>query len=84
MPLDDASMDVVSSNGVLNLVPDKKKAFQEIYRILRLGGKIQIADIVVQSDVQKVCGLIPQLWADCIGGAALEKDYLKTIRDAGF
>lgn len=84
IPLDDASVDVVTSNGVLNLVPDKKKAFTEIYRVLRPGGKIQISDIVVQSNVQKVCGLIPQLWADCIGGAAVESEYMKTIRDAGF
>jgi predicted DsbA family dithiol-disulfide isomerase/SAM-dependent methyltransferase len=84
IPVEDASVDVVTSNGVLNLVPDKRKAFQEIYRILKPGGKIQIADIVVQTDVQKVCGLIPQLWADCIGGAAVENDYLKTIEDAGF
>ncbi len=84
MPFDDSSVDVVSSNGVLNLVPDKRKAFQEIFRILKPGGRIQIADIVVQSDVQKVCGLVPQLWADCIGGAAVESEYLKTIREAGF
>jgi len=84
IPVEDESVDVVTSNGVLNLVPDKRKAFQEIYRILKPGGRIQISDIVVQTDVQKVCGLIPQLWADCIGGAAVEEDYLKTIEDAGF
>lgn len=84
MPFEDASIDVVTSNGVLNLVPDKKRAFQEIFRVLKPGGRIQIADIVVQSDVQKVCGLIPQLWADCIGGAAVESEYLKTIKDGGF
>ncbi len=84
IPLDNASVDVVTSNGVLNLVPDKRKAFREIYRVLKPGGKIQISDIVVKSDVQKVCGLIPQLWADCIGGAAVERGYLKTIRDARF
>ena len=84
IPLDDASVDVATSNGVLNLVPEKGKAFQEIYRVLKPGGRIQISDIVVESDVQKVCGLIPQLWADCIGGAAVESGYLKTIRDAGF
>ncbi len=84
IPLDDESVDVVSSNGVLNLVPEKKKAFQEIYRVLKPGGRIQIADIVVEKDVQKACGLIPQLWADCIGGAAVEEDYLKLIKDGGF
>lgn len=68
IPLDDESIDVVTSNGVLNLVPDKKKAFHEIFRVLKRGGRLQLADIVVERDVQKACGLIPQLWADCIGG----------------
>ena len=80
IPLEDRSVDVVTSNGVLNLVPDKAKAFQEIHRVLKPGGRIQIADIVVQKDVQKACGLIPQLWADCIGGAAVEKDYLRLLQ----
>ncbi len=84
IPLEDKSVDVVTSNGVLNLVPEKKKAFREIYRVLKPGGRIQIADIVVEKDVQKACGLIPQLWADCIGGAAVEDDYLKLIRESGF
>ena len=84
IPLDDASVDVVTSNGVLNLVPEKGEAFREIYRVLKPGGKIQICDIVVQSNVQKVCGLIPQLWADCIGGAAVESEYIRTIKEAGF
>ncbi len=84
IPLDDASVDVVTTNGVLNLVPDKKKALEEVYRVLKPGGRIQISDIVVQSNVQKVCGLIPQLWADCIGGAAVEGEYLDTIRGVGF
>jgi SAM-dependent methyltransferase len=84
MPIEDASLDVVTSNGVINLVPDKSKAFQEIYRVLKPGGRLQVADIVTETDVQSVCGIVPQLWADCIGGAAVEKDYLETIRKAGF
>lgn len=84
IPLDDDSVDVVSSNGVLNLVREKKRAFKEIYRVLKPGGRIQIADIVVQSDVQKVCGLIPQLWADCIGGAAVERKLPLAGRFRGF
>jgi SAM-dependent methyltransferase len=84
IPLPDASVDVVTSNGVLNLVPDKPAAFQEIFRVLKPGGRLQLADIVVQEDVGAVCGLNPQLWADCIGGAAVEAEYLKTIRGVGF
>lgn len=84
IPLEDNFVDVVTSNGVLNLVPEKHKAFEEIFRVLRPSGRLQLADIVVQEDVQKACGLVPQLWADCIGGAAVEKSYLDTIKSAGF
>ena len=84
IPLPDASADVVTSNGVLNLVPDKPAAFREIFRVLKPGGRLQLADIVVQVDVGAVCGLNPQLWADCIGGAAVEPEYMETIRKAGF
>jgi len=84
IPLPDASVNVVTSNGVLNLVPDKPAAFREIFRVLRPGGLLQLADIVVQEDVGAVCGLNPQLWADCIGGAAVEAEYLRTIRETGF
>ncbi|MFQ5918947.1 MAG: methyltransferase domain-containing protein [Thermoplasmata archaeon] len=84
IPLPDASVDVVTSNGVLNLVPDKGAAFREIMRVLKPGGYLQVADIIVQEDVAAVCGINPQLWADCIGGAAVEGEYVKTIADAGF
>jgi SAM-dependent methyltransferase len=84
IPLGDGSIDVVTSNGVLNLVPDKQKAFSEIFRVLKQGGRLQLADIVTSEDVQAACGIVPQLWADCIGGASVEKDYLDMIRKAGF
>lgn len=84
IPLDSDSVDVVTSNGVLNLVPDKANAFREIFRVLKPGGTLQLADIVTREDVAKACGLSPQLWADCIGGAAVEADYLAAIHQAGF
>ena len=84
IPLPDESVDVVTSNGVVNLVPDKPAAFREIFRVLKRGGRLQLADIVVEEDVGAVCGLNPQLWADCIGGAAVELEYMTTIQDAGF
>ncbi|MDA4129635.1 MAG: methyltransferase domain-containing protein [Thaumarchaeota archaeon] len=84
IPVDDNSVDVVTSNGVLNLVPNKQKAFREIFRILGPGGRLQFADIVVHEDVQAVCGLVPQLWADCIGGAVSEKNYFEMLKNAGF
>jgi len=84
IPLEERAVDVVTSNGVLNLVPDKQKAFNEIFRVLKPGGRLQIADIVTKKSVQAVCGIVPQLWADCIGGASVESEYLGLIRKAGF
>jgi SAM-dependent methyltransferase len=84
IPLGDDSIEVITSNGVLNLVPDKQKAFDEIFRVLKQGGRLQLADIVTKEDVQAACGIVPQLWADCIGGASVERDYLDMIRKAGF
>jgi ubiquinone/menaquinone biosynthesis C-methylase UbiE len=84
IPLPDASVDVVTSNGVLNLVPDKPKAFAEIFRVLRPGGKAQIADIVVGRPVGESARRDPKLWAECVVGASLEEDYLELFRSAGF
>lgn len=84
IPLPDASVDVVTSNGVLNLVPDKPRAFAEIFRVLRPGGRIQIADIVLGRPIKPESRNDPQLWAECIVGAVLEEDYLAMFRAAGF
>lgn len=84
IPLEDESVDVVTSNGVLNLVPDKAKAFSEIWRILRPGGKIQISDIVLSKPVSGASKANPQLWAECIVGAEPENDYIELARGAGF
>jgi ubiquinone/menaquinone biosynthesis C-methylase UbiE len=63
LPLPDASTDVVISNGVLNLVPEKDKAFREIVRILRPGGRLQLADIVVQAPLSEDIRRNVDLWA---------------------
>ena len=84
IPLPDASVDVVTSNGVLNLVPSKKKAFEEIFRVLKPGGRVQIADIVVSQEVSEACRQDPKLWAECIVGAMEKEDYLQLFRDVGF
>lgn len=83
IPLADASVDVVTSNGVLNLVPDKPRAFREIVRVLRPGGRVQIADIVVGSPISDECRSNPQLWAECVVGASLESQYLEMFGEAG-
>ena len=62
LPVEDSSVDVVISNGVLNLVPEKEKAFQEIVRVLRPGGRIQIADIVVEDELDEDIRRNIELW----------------------
>lgn len=62
LPLDDASVDVVMSNGVLNLVPEKERAFAEIARVLRPGGRLQIADIVTGVELSEAIRRDIELW----------------------
>ncbi|MFZ5861246.1 MAG: methyltransferase domain-containing protein [Nitrospirota bacterium] len=84
IPLPDASVDVVTSNGVLNLVPDKPRAFAEIFRVLKPGGRIQISDIVLGKPIKETSRENPQLWAECIVGAVLEDEYVALFRKVGF
>lgn len=83
IPLPDACVDVVTSNGVLNLVPDKPRAFAEIVRVLKPGGRVQIADIALARPVSEKSRSDPKLWAECVVGAVLEDDYLGMLRQAG-
>lgn len=84
MPLEDASVDVITSNGVINLVPDKKTAFEEMHRVLKPGGHIQLSDIVLTKPVSPESKANAQLWAECIVGAEPVEIYLELIRSAGF
>ena len=84
IPLPDASVSVVTTNGVINLVPDKTAAVREMYRVLRPGGRVQFADIVVETPPSEACRAQAQLWAECIVGATGERDYLSLFRDVGF
>ena len=84
IPMEDASVDVVTSNGVLNLVLDKPKAFAEIFRILRPGGRVQIADIVVSNPISEECKKKPELWAECVVGALPVNHYIETFKRVGF
>jgi len=84
IPLPDQSVDVVTSNGVLNLVPDKHKAFHEILRVLRPGGRIQISDIALAKPITRKAKRDPKLWAECIVGAVEEEAYFALLREIGF
>ena len=83
LPFEDASFDVAISNGVINLVADKQKAFEQIARVLRKGGRMAISDIVTEKQLTTDIVCDATLWASCIGGAAQQTDYLKMIEAAG-
>ncbi len=84
IPLPDASVDVVTTNGVINLVPDKARAIAEIFRVLKPGGRLQISDIALARPVAERFRQDPQLWAECVVGAVEEDRYLVMLRNAGF
>ena len=83
IPLPDSSVDLVTSNGVLNLVPDKLRAFREIARVLRPGGRLQVSDIALDQPVSEKSRSDPKLWAECVVGAVREQDYLALLHEAG-
>jgi arsenite methyltransferase len=84
LPLDPDTADVVVSNCVMNLVPDKKKAFAETYRILKPGGHFSISDIVLQGEIPRELRDEAALYAGCVSGAVSKDDYLRIIRETGF
>lgn len=83
LPVDDASVDVVISNGVLNLAPDKSEVFEEIRRVLRPGGYLFLADVVVQRELTLDARSNPDLWAACVGGAVVEHELTELAEDTG-
>jgi len=83
IPLSDASIDVVISNGVINLSPRKSRAFAEITRVLRPGGRICIADLVVNADLPPEVLSSGAAWAGCIAGALSERVLVRNLDRAG-
>lgn len=84
LPVKDASVDVVISNGVLNLAPDKTKVFREIFRVLKPGGRLLLADVVVEREMTLDARSNPDLWAACIGGALVEDELSELAKATGF
>jgi len=84
LPLPDASADVVISNCVINLVPDKRSAFAEAYRVLRPGGRLVVSDMVSHGPLPDSVRSDPTAWAACIAGALPYGEYAAVIATAGF
>ncbi|HED38381.1 MAG TPA: arsenite methyltransferase [Ignavibacteria bacterium] len=84
MPVEDQSIDVVVSNCVLNLVPNKMKAFNEIFRVLKSDGHFCISDIVIKGKLTDELRKSAELYAGCVSGALEEDDYLRIVKDSGF
>ena len=84
MPVTSNRADVIISNCVLNLVPNKHKVFSEIYRVLKPGGHFSISDIVLEGIIPDKWKNVAELYAGCVSGAIQKKEYLSLIDEAGF
>lgn len=84
MPITADSADVIVSNCVLNLVPDKRKAMQEIHRVLKPGGHFSISDVVLVGDLPKKIQQTAAMYAGCVSGAWQKEQYLQLIQNQGF
>lgn len=84
LPLMDSSVDVVISNCVINLAPDKDRVFREAHRVLKHGGRIMISDLVTEGELPENVKKSFEAWAACIAGAMEKTSYLETIQKSGF
>ena len=84
LPVADSSVDVVISNCVINLSPDKKRVFQEAFRALKPGGRLMVSDIVLLKELPDFIRNSVQAYVGCLSGAIMKDAYLKTMKAAGF
>lgn len=84
LPVDAETVDVVVSNCVLNLVPDKDAAFAEMHRVLRPGGRFCVSDVVLRGALPEAVRASAEMWGACVSGALREDAYLDGLRRAGF
>ncbi|WP_305891139.1 arsenite methyltransferase [Methanolobus chelungpuianus] len=84
LPVETGSVDVVMSNCVINLAPDKSRVFREAYRVLKDNGRMYLSDIVLLKDLTPEEKIDEKLICACVGGALLKDEYLRIIREAGF
>ena len=84
LAIEDSSVDIVISNCVINLAPDKQKVFQEALRVLKPGGKMYVSDIVLLKELDSELKNNEELIAGCVGGAILRDKYLELVKNVGF
>jgi SAM-dependent methyltransferase len=84
LPVIDNSVDVILSNCVINLSPNKPKAFSEAFRVLKPGGKLTLSDVVLLQPLPPVLAGSAAAYLGCVAGASLKKDYLHMLTEAGF
>lgn len=84
LPLDDNSVDVIISNCVINLAPDKEKVFKEAYRVLKAGGRLMVSDVVLTKPLPDKLKNDEELLSGCVAGAILKEDYLNLLKKVGF
>jgi ubiquinone/menaquinone biosynthesis C-methylase UbiE len=84
LPLQNELIDVAISNCVMNLVPDKNKAYQEVFRVLKKNGHFSISDVVLSGEMPEKIKNAAEMYAGCVSGALLKSDYLSAIEKAGF
>jgi SAM-dependent methyltransferase len=84
LPVEDGTIDVILSNCVINLSPDKRAVFSEAYRVLKPGGRISVSDIVTNGEFSQAARADLQSWAECVAGAIDMADYLQIMYEVGF
>jgi len=84
LPVPDASVDVIVSNCVVNLSPEKDRVFREAFRVLKPGGRMLVSDLVLEKPLPEETRESIEAYVGCIAGASLKEDYLRLIREAGF
>ncbi len=84
VPVEDKSVDLITSNCVINLSPDKKRVFKEMWRILKDHGRVVISDIVTEKEIPSHLRVNERLWGECMSGALTEEEFLSYLEQAGF
>jgi ubiquinone/menaquinone biosynthesis C-methylase UbiE len=84
LPIENESIDVIITNCVINLAPDKSKVFKEAYRVLKSNGKMYISDIVLLKELSEKQRKDKELLSGCVAGALLKEDYMSKLKQAGF